>query len=83
MEINECKRAVLDCLLLSDVHWHDLTDDVIEEISMTELTGDSISFVMFIIALEERLQMQLPDELLLLDHGISLGDFCLKVSELI
>ena len=54
------EQSINDIGIIFDLHKADMDDDI----DLTEYIEDSIQFVQFIVALEENLGIEIPDELL-------------------
>lgn len=54
-----------------------------DDIDLRDYIVDSIQFISFIITIEEKLEIEFPDELLLYDNLISLNSFCTMLSEVL
>lgn len=54
-----------------------------EDVNLQDYILDSIQFITFIIALEDELHVEIPDELLSYDKFLSLNGFCNELFHLI
>lgn len=76
----DVRNVVIECL--EDIGiLIDLSSD--DDVNLTEYSVDSISFISFIVALEEKLGIIIPDDLLLIDILQSMNGFINLIEELI
>lgn len=79
MELVTCKEAVFELLQMSQLIQRTETNDVIDNFAMVDLLSDSLSYVTFVIMIEENFQIEVPDELLLTIADLTLNDFCIAL----
>ncbi len=79
MELVTCKEAVFELLQISQLIQRTETNDVIDNFAMVDLLSDSLSHVTFVIMIEEKFQIEVPDELLLTITDLTLNDFCIAL----
>lgn len=79
MELVTCKEAVFELLQMSQLIQRTETNDVIDNFAMVDLLSDSLSYVTFVIMIEEKFQIEVPDELLLTIADLTLNDFCIAL----
>ena len=71
--INEIKNIILDILDKSGIYID--PTEMNEDLDLREYILDSLQYVYFIVELEERLQIELEDEILLYDNLSSINGF--------
>lgn len=79
MDLVTCKEVVFELLQMSQLIPRAEINDEIDNFAMVDLLSDSLSYVTFVITIEEKLQIEVPDELLLTIADLTLNDFCIKL----
>lgn len=72
---SDLRQILLNCLESIGVTIDDLSDDI----SFQSLSMDSIMFIMFIVEVEDTLNIAIPSEYLFYDDFISLNGFANKI----
>lgn len=71
--INEIKKLIYDILDENGIYI--ASEEIEKDIDLREYLVDSLQFIYFVIALEDKLGVQLPDEVLVYDHLSSINGF--------
>lgn len=71
---NSTVSTVIDCLDIVGVQIPDLNED--QDVDLTEYDMDSLTFIAFIIEVEKKFDIIIPDEFLLYNNYKSLYGFC-------
>lgn len=79
MTTKEIKEKIIDSLSLIGI-FVDCNED--EDVNLSEYVEDSITFVQFIVEIEDQLEINIPDELLSLSLLDSLCGFAEMLAEL-
>ena len=79
MTIGNIKKQIFEIFDVNGIYIE--PDDTGEDIDLREYLVDSIQYVYFIVELEERLGVELPDEILIYDNLASLNGFVNMVAQ--
>lgn len=79
MTLSEVKLAIYDVLLESGI----MIDSIGEDFDLRDSIQDSIQFISFIVALEQRLGIEIHDELLQFDAIASFNNFSNNIYEIL
>lgn len=71
MTLSEVKSAIYDVLLELGI----MIDSINEDFDLRDSIQDSIQFISFIVALEQKLEIEIHDELLQFDAIASFNNF--------
>lgn len=55
----------------------------IDDINLSEIGFDSVTFISFVVEIEDRFQIEIPDEFLILDNVVSLRGFSNLIDSLV
>ena len=78
--MNEIEKKVIAAIQTAGI---EVEDTVSEDIDLTELIEDSFQFISMIVSLEEELQVEIPDDYLVMDKLQSLKGFIVMLEELV
>lgn len=71
------------CQCLEAVGIFITSEESLEDLDLRSYIEDSLQFISFIVELENRLNVEIPDEFLQIDHMGSMNAFCEMLSELV
>lgn len=78
--MNEIEKKVMVAIQTAGI---EVEDTMSEDIDLTELIEDSFQFISMIVNLEEELQVEIPDDYLVMDKLQSLKGFIVMLEELV
>ncbi len=79
MTLSEVKSAIYDVLLESGI----MIDSIDEDFDLRDCIQDSIQFISFIVALEQKLEIEIHDELLQFDAIASFNNFSSNIYDIL
>lgn len=79
MEVKEIEKIIYDVLQETGI----LIDRSEEDIDLRDFFQDSVQYISFVVNLEQRLGIEIPDDMLLLDSMASFHNFCTRVCSLV
>ena len=79
MDLKEVKKIIFDALQEVDI----LIEFSEEDVDLRDYFQDSVQYISFAVNLEQRLNIEIPDELLSLDSMASFHNFCMRIYSLV
>lgn len=79
MTLQEVKQTVYETLLEAGI----MIDSIEEDFDLQDFIQDSIQFISFIVSLEEKLNIEIPDEMLTFDEVVSFNNFCQRIYDVL
>mgnify|MGYP004570533093 CR=1 FL=1 len=76
------RDAVKDTLIEIGAYLEGVDENIDNDINMQDYLRDSIQFISFVVLLEEKLGITIPDELLMYDSIASFSAFCLELENI-
>mgnify|MGYP000292149226 FL=1 len=79
MTLQEVKQTVYETLLEAGI----MIDSIEEDFDLQDFIQDSIQFISFIVSLEEKFNIEIPDEMLTFDEVVSFNNFCQRIYDVL
>lgn len=79
MTLEEVRAAIYETLLESGI----MIDSIEEDLDLRDFIQDSLQFISFAVNLEQKLNVELDDELLLFDSVASFNNYSQRIYDLL
>ena len=82
IQTQRIRDVVKNTLIQVGAYLEGIDEDISNDINIHDYIQDSVQFITFIVLLEEKLEVSIPDELLMYNSIASFDAFCLELENI-